>query len=106
MGAGCRTLGNAPVRTGTPSRQHAPIALSDPPMGMGVCCWFVTESRAARRRRPGNGHQPTGGCLHRGKVIPDLGAGGKVSAALGARIVPPPPRSGSSSLGGGTPPIL
>eukprot|EP00959_Pyramimonas_sp_CCMP1952_P405668 8502320-Pyramimonas_sp.AAC.1 len=34
-GAGCRTLGDAPVRAGTPIRQHAPMALSDPPMGMG-----------------------------------------------------------------------
>eukprot|EP00959_Pyramimonas_sp_CCMP1952_P214025 4478194-Pyramimonas_sp.AAC.1 len=43
MGAGCRTLGNAPVRAAIPIRQHAPIALSDPPVGMGVCCWFVTN---------------------------------------------------------------
>eukprot|EP00959_Pyramimonas_sp_CCMP1952_P369081 7730951-Pyramimonas_sp.AAC.1 len=49
MGAGCRTLGNAPVRARTPIRQHAPTALSDPSMGVGVCCWFVK----AVAKRPG-----------------------------------------------------
>eukprot|EP00959_Pyramimonas_sp_CCMP1952_P237536 4964128-Pyramimonas_sp.AAC.1 len=48
MGAGCRTLGNAPVRAGTPIGQHAPMALSDPPMGMGVCCWFVNSCGNAK----------------------------------------------------------
>ena len=43
MGAGCRTPGRAPVRAGTPIRQHAPIAPSLPPMGMGVCCSFITR---------------------------------------------------------------
>eukprot|EP00959_Pyramimonas_sp_CCMP1952_P423443 8870115-Pyramimonas_sp.AAC.1 len=30
MGAGCRTLGEAPARAGGPVRQRAPIAPSDP----------------------------------------------------------------------------
>ena len=36
MGAGCRTPGRAPVRAGTPIRQHAPIAPSFP-LWVWVC---------------------------------------------------------------------
>eukprot|EP00959_Pyramimonas_sp_CCMP1952_P315841 6610475-Pyramimonas_sp.AAC.1 len=52
MGAGCRTLGRTPVRAGTPIRQHVPIALSGPFLGMGVSCWFVTRRLSASRPRP------------------------------------------------------
>eukprot|EP00959_Pyramimonas_sp_CCMP1952_P161433 3375699-Pyramimonas_sp.AAC.1 len=41
MGAGCRTLGNAPFRAGAPIRQHAPIALSEPTMSMA--CRFASR---------------------------------------------------------------
>eukprot|EP00959_Pyramimonas_sp_CCMP1952_P281185 5878194-Pyramimonas_sp.AAC.1 len=52
MGAGCRILGGASFRAGTPIRQHATIARSVPPTDMGACCSFVNYGDAKPTPKP------------------------------------------------------
>eukprot|EP00959_Pyramimonas_sp_CCMP1952_P302192 6322981-Pyramimonas_sp.AAC.1 len=49
--------GTLPVRAGTPMRQHAPTALSDPPYGYG-CVLLVRHKRGQKSTLESSRHEP------------------------------------------------